>query len=331
MNPVTNQSRSILSLFPITLLAILLLFSGCSSPEPEVREPVHILFLAGAPSHGFGNHEHLGGSTVLAETLERANLGITTDVVSGWPEDSTLLDRADAVVFYSDGFGRHPVSGNLDAFQRVMERGVGMVTIHFATDVSAGEPGDRFLEWQGGFFDSHWSVNPFWTAHFEEYPDHPITNGVSPMEVMDEWYFHMRFTEDRDGLTPILSDLPPPESLSRPDGSHTNNPNAREAVLERGEPQHVAWAYQRPYGGRGFGFTGGHIHWNWGIDDFRRLVANAILWTAGGEVPANGVPVHPMTVLELAELTDDSPTPGWNYQAIQEILDQANGRTTRLE
>jgi type 1 glutamine amidotransferase len=51
----------------------------------------------------------------------------------------------------------------------------------------------------------------------------------------------------------------------------------------------VAWAYQRPGGGRGFGFTGGHYHKNWGNDDFRKVVLNAILWIAKVDVPAQGV------------------------------------------
>jgi hypothetical protein len=40
---------------------------------------------------------------------------------------------------------------------------------------------------------------------------------------------------------------------------------------------------------RGFGFTGGHYHKNWGDENSRRLVLNAILWIAGADVPANGV------------------------------------------
>ncbi|MCX6917466.1 MAG: hypothetical protein NT167_31270, partial [Verrucomicrobia bacterium] len=42
-------------------------------------------------------------------------------------------------------------------------------------------------------------------------------------------------------------------------------------------------------GGRGFGFTGGHFHRNWANDNYRKVVLNAILWTAKVEVPANGV------------------------------------------
>jgi type 1 glutamine amidotransferase len=76
--------------------------------------------------------------------------------------------------------------------------------------------------------------------------------------------------------------------MSRSDGPHEGNPAVREAV-KRGEPQIVAWTCERPDGGRGFGFTGGHYHRNWGNDDVRRLVLNAILWTAKVEVPATGV------------------------------------------
>jgi hypothetical protein len=51
----------------------------------------------------------------------------------------------------------------------------------------------------------------------------------------------------------------------------------------------VAWAYERKDGHRGFGFTGGHFHWNWGNDEFRQVVLNAIVWTAHREVPEDGV------------------------------------------
>jgi hypothetical protein len=36
---------------------------------------------------------------------------------------------------------------------------------------------------------------------------------------------------------------------------------------------------ERPNGGRGFGFTGGHKHVNWADDNFRKVVLNGLLWT----------------------------------------------------
>jgi type 1 glutamine amidotransferase len=60
-------------------------------------------------------------------------------------------------------------------------------------------------------------------------------------------------------------------------------------VLEEKKPQHMAWATEREDGGRGFGFTGGHFHRGWANEDQRKLVLNAILWTAKAEVPAEGV------------------------------------------
>jgi hypothetical protein len=51
----------------------------------------------------------------------------------------------------------------------------------------------------------------------------------------------------------------------------------------------MMWAVERPDGGRGFGFTGGHFHDNWGNDPFRKVVLNALLWIAKAEVPSDGV------------------------------------------
>jgi len=90
------------------------------------------------------------------------------------------------------------------------------------------------------------------------------------------------------GVTPILTAIPPESTMNRHDGPHEGNPAVREAVKNR-EPQHMAWAMQRENGGRGFGWTGSHFHRNWGNDNFRKLMLNAILWTAKMEVPADGV------------------------------------------
>jgi len=120
----------------------------------------------------------------------------------------------------------------------------------------------------------------------------------------------MRFVEGMKGVTPILSALPPRETLSRGEGAHSGNPFVNEAVLERKEQQHVAWAYERPDNkGRGFGFTGGHFHKNWQDDNFRKVVLNAIVWAANGDVPDNGVQSATPTEEQL-EANQDEPKPG---------------------
>jgi type 1 glutamine amidotransferase len=72
----------------------------------------------------------------------------------------------------------------------------------------------------------------------------------------------------------------------------------RKAVAA-GKKQHVAWAYERPGGGRGFGFTGAHNHVSWQHKDFRTVMLNAILWTAKVEVPGDGCPSADISKAEI--------------------------------
>ena len=131
---------------------------------------------------------------------------------------------------------------------------MGVGSIHYAVEIPKGnQGGDKFLDWMGGFFEAHWSVNPHWTPEFKNFPDHPVANGVKPFKINDEWYYHMRFRDQMKGITPILSALPGPETLKRRDGAHSGNPHVRVSVLERKEKQHVVWATENENGaGRGF-------------------------------------------------------------------------------
>jgi type 1 glutamine amidotransferase len=136
----------------------------------------------------------------------------------------------------------------------------------------------------GGYFETFWSVNPTWEADFKELPKHPITQGVKPFKIRDEWYYNMRFAPS--GVTYILTAVPPDNTRMGKDDAHGGNEFVRN---NKGRGEHLAWAVERPDGGRGFGFTGGHYHKNWGNEDFRRLVLNALLWSAKAEVPEGGV------------------------------------------
>jgi hypothetical protein len=268
---------------------------------PLSDERKKVVFVAGTPSHGYGNHEHRAGCLLLARLLdENTDHILSTVYTNGWPKDPTAFDNADAVVMFSNGGGGHMVVPHLHALHEVMKRGVGLGAIHYAVEVPKGEPGDLFLRWIGGYFETDWSVNPHWTANFEEIPCHACTRGVEPIEIYDEWYYHMRFADDQENITPIFSALPPAESLKRSDGPHSGNPHVRAAVLERKEKQHLMWTYQRgTMPGRGFGITGAHYHWNWAHPDFRTAVLNAIVWITGTEVAEGGIRTPAVTLDDL--------------------------------
>ena len=249
-----------------------------------------IVFVAGTPSHGRGDHEHRAGCLLLQSCLANVR-GVTSVVYSnGWPTDANAFEGASAIVVYSDGGGGHPLlqGDRLKTIGALMDKGVGLACLHYAVEPTKEKGEKEFLDWIGGAFEINWSVNPDWDADFKALPKHPITRGVKPFKILDEWYFHMRFRDDMKGVTPILTAIPPGSTTNRADSTHNGNPVVRQLVA-RGEPQHLAWAATRPDGGRGFGFTGSHYHRNWGDENFRKLVLNAILWVAKADVPRDGV------------------------------------------
>jgi hypothetical protein len=179
--------------------------------------------------------------------------------------------------------------------------------------------------WIGGYFETFWSVNPDWKANFEKLPDHPATRGVKPFTTHDEWYFHMRFADDLKGVTPLLTAVPP-DNVHRPgNDAHGGNPSV---FARKGQPEHVAWVYERPaeangVRGRGFGLTGSHYHWNWANDNYRKLVLNAIIWTAGLDVPDGGVKSKTPTQAELLE-NIDKRKPGGFDERMKKVLEGFN-------
>jgi len=257
-----------------------------------------IAMVAGGASHGSGSHEHAGGCVLFADLLNEHVDNVEAVVHHGWPEDPNAFDNTAAIAIYSDGGSGHLIIPHLDQVADLMKQGVGLALMHYAVEVPAGKPGDCFLEWVGGYFEMHLSVNPHWTAEFTLYPEHPVTKGLKPFSMEDEWYYHMRFRENMDGVTPLLSTVPPESTLTRPDGPHSGNPHVRKAVANK-EPQHLGWCVEREDGGRGLGFTGGHYHDKWAVDDLRKFMLNALVWTAGLEVPEGGVSTPVPTKEEL--------------------------------
>ena len=290
------------------LLAAAVIFVQPTAPAEQPPRARQILLIGDRPSHGPLQHEHNAAAHLLQKLLNTMPGVAATAHFDGWPADSARLDSADAIFMFCTGGNRHYVfqdEARTQAVQRAADRGAGLMFFHYCVEPPADRGRQEMLDWIGGYFETHYSVNPHWRAEFNELPPHPITRGVAPFAILDEWYYNMRFPPR--GLpahgTAILSATPGPETLTRPDGPHSGNPDVR---AKAGQSHVVMWAHERANGGRGVGFTGGHFHMNFGDGNFRTLVLNALLWIAKADVPAGGLQVR-VSPDELKERLDPKP------------------------
>lgn len=269
----------ILSVLFVLMCSVLAL----AAAEPSTREK-KVVLLAGEASHGTGEHEHDADLRLLKYCLDTSpNLkGIKTELhLDGWPKDPSTFDDADTIVLFSDGADydeeTHPflVGNRMKVVEKQMKRGCGLVLHHYSTIVPR-RFGDKWLEWAGGYFDyesgpppKNWYSRIKWVTSCPQLatPQHHISRGIRPFVVNEEYYYNLRFPENHPGWAPIWTTTIPGES----------------------QPQVVAWAIQRRDGGRGFGTTVGHTHANLLLPGFRKMHLNAIIWTAGMEIPAGGV------------------------------------------
>jgi len=274
--------------------------------QKAAKDVKRIVFVADtAPHGGPGNHEFLAASIYLARTINARYPDAYAVVYTKakWPTD---LKGADAIIVLLN----HGGSSVNPAVKEAVARGAGFMAVHYGVEVDKGPQGKAFLQWLGGYFEPFWSVNPFWTPEFKDIPTHEITRGVKPFSINDEWYFHMRFVEGMTGVTPILSALPQLDKIKgiqgpdKPASLRGGNPAVWKDVAA-GNKQVMAWAYERPDGGRGFGFTGLHRHSNLGDDSFRTLLLNAVAWVSKLPVPANGITTPTPTRSELGGLIDE--------------------------
>lgn len=302
----------LLSLFAAT--AILLLHAGSFAAEKDVYDyeaqknapagTKRIVFIAAKGTHGGrGNHEFQAGSLYFARRINELypNTYAVVYTDDKWPKD---LSNADAIIVLLNHAGKAAEDPNIKA---AVERGAGFMAIHFGVEVNKGQQGGNYLNWIGGYFETYWSVNPWWKPTATP-GKHPTTNGVTEFTVNDEWYYHMRFTEGMAGVTPVLSAVAPLETVHFKENDKPTdrggNPDVLKSVQNK-EPQVLAWAYDRKGGGRGFGFTGFHQFANMTNDSFRTTLLNGVAWVSGLDIPEKGVPSTTPTKDDLTALMDE--------------------------
>jgi type 1 glutamine amidotransferase len=272
---------------------------------PSVRAAPNkkLVMLAGKPSHGALEHEFNAGVLLLKKCLSKVPGLEVAHYTNGWPDSEKAFEGASGIFCYADGGGGHPLiqKDRLAIIGDYMGRGVGLMCAHYGVEVPKDRGSKEFQDWIGGYYEHMWSCNPMWTPEFKEFPTHPITRGVQPFAVRDEWYFNVRFRPELKGITPILSAKP---SDTVRDGPYVYPrgpyPHIQEA---KGKAEAMMWAVERGDGGRGVGFTGGHFHKNWLDDNFRKVVLNAIVWICQLDVPKDGV-ASTVTEEEIKENLD---------------------------
>jgi type 1 glutamine amidotransferase len=215
---------------------------------------------------------------LLAKCL-RQTPGIKAEVSLGWPEDPKRLENLSAIVFYSSPAGDvvlNPV--RRPTFEKILKSGTGYAAIHWATGANKVEQTADYIALLGGCFNFAFANPPlaFTTEHLIQLDKgHPICRGWSEYDLRDEWYLAMRFDPRARSLLKVVVRADP--AAKRPDPTDLA----------------VAWTLDRPdsNGGRSFGTTLAHPHDNFKLEAFRKMLVNAILWTAHVEVPSGGAPV----------------------------------------
>ena len=291
---------------PRVLIALLLsLLVGLSPVFAAETQPRKIVLIAGPKSHGpVGNgiHDYPWSVKLLKVMLDNSNITDQVRVEShldGWPNDPQTLDDADTIMVISDGrdgdlYAEAPHFGSpehLAQVQKQIDRGCGFCTFHFST-FAPDQYATQILDWSGGYFDWEENGQKKWYSAIQTHdtaieiasPQHLLSRGLKPFSMKEEFYFNLRFqpeepTQQVNAVTPLLS--VPVLPGREPDGKV------------------VAWAKERPNGGRGFGTTCGHFYENWKVDEFRTLILNALAWTAHVDVPEGGVKARYFTQQEI--------------------------------
>ena len=248
------------------------------------NEPIHIVLIGGAKSEGPGKHDYPAGIRLLEGALVSspdAPRGLQVkSYPDGWPTDPHAFDGATTVVWYFDGAEKHPLLDptRRKQFESVIARGVGLVALHQASTLPAGDTSIDLPRWLGaaryGMFDRTTEYAEVQVADASL----PVTRGVTPFAYRDEFYPTFRPREGGKPVVPILRGT-----------LHVQYRDGAAVVEDRPEDTTLAWTFERDNGGRSFTYSGAHYLDAFRSAPLRTLILNAILWTARVEVPENGM------------------------------------------
>ena len=246
----------------------------------SASEPKRLLIIGQGPDgHPPATHEFMAGAKVLAELLQ-PHKDVRCTVVKAddpWTDGPKLIDQSDGIaLFVTQGAQWMQMEPQRHAaLKRLAARGGAIVALHW----SVGAKDAKYIQGQldllgatrGGPQRKYLVLS---TELKRVVPEHPILRGVGDIQVHDEIYYAL----DRvPGIQPLFT--------SRIEG----------------KDEMAAWSWERADGGRSFGFVGLHFHANWQLPEYRRFVAQGVLWSLKLPIPRGGVDADiDLKKLELA-------------------------------
>jgi type 1 glutamine amidotransferase len=255
----------------LRLLALtLFLAAGVFAAEKK-----NILLIGqGSDGHPPGTHEFMAGTRVV-QALLAPYADLNVSVVKAdepWSDGPALLDAADgAILLVTQGAQfMQKTPERFAAFQRLAQRKGALVALHWSIGAKDAQYIEGQLKLLGGTRGGPQRKYQILETDVRRLaPEHPILAGIQDFRIKDEFYYRLDLLpKEAPGFRPLLS-----------------------AKVDGGD-ETVAWAWERPDGGRSFGYVGIHFHSNWERLEYRRLVANAILWTLGRDIPPTGAPAE---------------------------------------
>ena len=173
-------------------------------------------------------------------------------------------------------------AGILKDVGELMNRGIGIACVHYATGLRAEDVAPDgahpLLGWLGGYFATKCPHHQSVAKVFQSVTvspaavGHPVSHGWREFTVAEEPYYNNYFGPDGNrpaaNVTAFATAMLPPEAPKR---------------------ELIAWGTERTNGGRGFGVVMPHFYKNWANEDMRRFILNGIVWTAKRDVPRGGV------------------------------------------
>ena len=282
----------------------LLLVSGLFSLQVSAQNvPTKtIYFLAGPKDHagpeGSGRHETRRDLLVMQHCIDSISNATGVKIVTKFSYMRNALDiedlkGVDAIIVECSAEGSskeraHPLfppsNGDTRTYDKptlaylaqldsLHKAGMGIMVLHWGITTTNQKATQYYLSWFGSASLSGYTRNPlgYWSVTpIEAAKNHPILRGVGPFNYKDEIFSRMLVNPGDPYRTDLLTGT------------------IQKSNQGAAEPLGIATAYDKN-GARGVLWGGMDYHSALLNENYRRFVLNAILWTAGIDVPKGGV------------------------------------------